>query len=96
MHVCSSSMLCPLPFISTDISIYLLKDSTFSNGLSTPASLLSQSEKTGRRSHKMMTVAGRPRKEPVWPPVLEEALLEGMFSLSFYALFGVVERVLYV
>ncbi|KAH9481936.1 hypothetical protein JR316_0006466 [Psilocybe cubensis] len=36
----------------------------------------SQSERTGRRSHKMMSVARR--KEPVWPPALEEALLEAL------------------
>ncbi|KAF4609734.1 hypothetical protein D9613_012016 [Agrocybe pediades] len=55
-----------------------MHDSTFGNGLSIPANLVSQSDKTGRRSHKMMTVAGRPRKEPVWPPALEEALLEAL------------------
>lgn len=55
-------------------------------GFST-TSIGSQSERTGRRSHKMMSVARR--KEPVWPPALEEALLEGQ-SRVLPGFFGAV------
>ncbi|KAF5326995.1 hypothetical protein D9619_005023 [Psilocybe cf. subviscida] len=42
--------------------------------------VLSPSERTGRKSYKLARNRGRngERKEPVWPPILEEALLDGL------------------
>ncbi|KDR72239.1 hypothetical protein GALMADRAFT_158967 [Galerina marginata CBS 339.88] len=49
------------------------------------SSTVPQSERTGRRSYRMMPLVEvensrtlRVRKEPVWPPICEEALLEGL------------------
>ncbi|KAF9483220.1 hypothetical protein BDN70DRAFT_874100 [Pholiota conissans] len=40
--------------------------------------LLSPSERTGRKSYKLSNRKGGEKKEPVWPPQLEAALLEGL------------------
>ncbi|PPR01873.1 hypothetical protein CVT26_008424 [Gymnopilus dilepis] len=57
------------------------KGSGCDRDFSTPP-IATQSDKTGRRSYKMMRSAEsenlKAKKEPVWPPVCEDALLEGL------------------